>query len=390
MKIAKQDCCGCHACASVCPKQCISMEQDAEGFLYPKEDEALCVKCGMCEAVCPVLNPVRPDEKVTPAAYAAVHPDDQIRAESSSGGVFSALAQEVLDRKGIVFGAAWTEDFRQVRHIAVESEAELSSLRGSKYLQSEMGDCYVRARSALKEGRAVLFSGTPCQVEGLHTFLGREYENLLLVDIVCHGVPAPAVWQRYLAQCSEAAGAGIRSVSFRNKQTGWKKYKIKLAWHNGAAQALTAREDPFMQAFLGNACLRPSCYNCRFKKASRVSDLTLADFWGIEDVCPEMDDDRGTSLVLVHSEKGGRMLEKLKLQIRQVALEEALKGNPSAVSASPAHPNREAFLAALDTMPFEAAVKTWVRRPVTLKNRIGGLLESLGLVDVVKKLLGRE
>lgn len=390
MKIAKQDCCGCHACASVCPKQCISMEQDAEGFLYPKADEALCVKCGMCEAVCPVLNPVRSDENVTPAAYAALHTDDQIRAESSSGGVFSALAQEVLDRKGIVFGAAWTEDFRQVRHIAVESEAELSSLRGSKYLQSEMWDCYARVRSALKEGRAVLFSGTPCQVEGLHTFLGREYENLLLVDIVCHGVPAPAVWQRYLSQCSETAGAGIRSVSFRDKQTGWKQYKVKLFWENGAYQVRSLRKDPFMQAFLGNACLRPSCHNCRFKKVSRVSDLTLADFWGIEDVCPEMDDDRGTSLVLVHSEKGGRMLESVKLQIRQVTLEEALKANPSAVSASPAHPNREAFLAALDTMPFEAAVKTWVRRPVTLKNRIGGILESLGLVDVVKKLLGRE
>ena len=388
MKIAMQDCCGCHACASVCPKQCISMKPNGEGFLYPQVEEALCVNCGKCEAVCPVLHPAVPDANGGPAAYAAIHPDARIRAESSSGGVFSALAKEVLDRKGIVFGAAWTEDFRKVRHIAVESEEELSSLRGSKYLQSEMGDCYVRVRSALEAGRAVLFSGTPCQVEGLHAFLGSAYENLLLVDIVCHGVPAPAVWQCYLDQCSQTAGAEIRSVSFRDKQRGWKQYKVKLSWENGTNQVRSLLKDPFMEAFLGNACLRPSCHNCRFKRVSRVSDLTLADFWGVEDACPEMDDDRGTSLVLVHSEKGGRILEKVNLQLRRVSLEEALTGNPSAASVSAAHPNREAFLAALDTMPFETAVKTWVRKPVTLRNRIGALLERLGLVDLVKKLLG--
>lgn len=388
--ITKADCCGCHACAIRCPKQCITMQRDAEGFFYPRIDEAACIKCGLCETVCPVLNAVPADENAKPMAFAAINPEEQVRMESSSGGVFSALAGQVLARGGIVFGAAWSEDFREVRHIGVESVAELAKLRGSKYVQSTMGDCYAQVRSALRQGRPVLFSGTPCQAEGLRTFLGKDDDNLLLVDIVCHGVPAPAVWNRYLDECGERAGAAVENVQFRNKESGWQGYKVKFTFANGKQQALPGSEDPFMNAFIRNACLRPSCHDCRFKKLNRVSDLTLADFWGIEDVCPEMDDNRGTSLVLAHSEKGQKALSELNLNLHQVDVLSALAQNPCAVKVSPVHPNREAFLLALDSMPFKEAVKTHLPRKVSPKEWLGNVLEKLGLIRIVRKILGKK
>lgn len=385
--LTKKDCCGCHGCAIACPKHCITMERDEEGFWYPRVDESACVHCGLCEKVCPVLNAVPADEAAKPVAYAAMNEETGIRLESSSGGVFSALAQQVIASGGIVFGAAWSENFREVRHIGVESMEDLALLRGSKYVQSTVGDCYAQAKNALAAGRQVLFSGTPCQVEGLHTFLGKDYDNLLLVDIVCHGVPAPAVWQRYLRECEETAGAPVRNVQFRSKDTGWKGYKVKLTFENGTQQALPAYANPFMNAFIRNACLRQSCHDCRFKKLNRVSDVTLADFWGIEDVCPDMDDDRGTSLLLVHSEKGERALAGISIKRRPVEPDAALAQNPSAFKASAVHPNREAFLSSLETLPFRQAVRTYLAKKLTPKQWLGNLLEELGLISIVRKIL---
>lgn len=387
--LTKKDCCGCHGCAIACPKQCITMERDEEGFWYPRVDESACVHCGLCEKVCPVLNAVPADETAKPAAYAAMNEETGIRLESSSGGVFSALAQQVIASGGIVFGAAWSENFREVRHIGVESMEDLALLRGSKYVQSTMGDCYARAKNALAAGRQVLFSGTPCQVEGFQIFLGKEYENLLLVDIICHGVPSPDVWKKYLEECEKSAGAPVRSVEFRNKDTGWQSSAVKLVFTNGKVQSKVLSEDYFINAFLRNACLRPSCHDCRFKKLNRVSDVTLADFWGVETICPELEDDKGTSLVLVHSEKGHRILEGLALKTCAVDLQTALKENHCAVKSSPVHPNRDAFMKALETQTFGEAVRAHVPRQISLKERIANTLARMGLLQMVRKLLGK-
>lgn len=383
------DCCGCHACASVCPKQCIHMEEDKEGFLYPIVDDTLCVQCELCKSVCPVLNSVIPEMGELPEAMAAIHMDDAVRNVSSSGGVFTALVQTVLARGGVVFGAAWEDNFRRVRHIAVSSVEELSALQGSKYLQSTIGTSYIQVRELLEQGREVLFSGTPCQVEGLYSFLGKKYENLILVDIVCHGVPSPMVWQKYVSWQEETFGASVSGMFFRDKKTGWKRFSTAMSFDNGKRRIERKERNHFMQAFLENACLRPSCYNCRFKKCNRVSDLTLADFWGIEDVCPDMDDDRGTSLVLVHTSKGEKMLKTTPVKLCGVSLDAALKGNSAAVLSVPMHPKRKEFLDSLEAMPFDQAVNTWVRRPLTLKNRIGSLLEMLGIIKAIKKLLAK-
>ena len=391
MKIAitKKDCCGCHACANRCPKQCITMVRDPEGFLYPQVDESQCIQCGLCEKVCPVINAVVPDASASPAAFAAMNEENQVRLESSSGGVFSALAKTVLAENGVVFGAAWTEDFKEVHHVAVTDVADLGALRGSKYVQSTVGTCYAQAKEALDQGRQVLFSGTPCQVEGLHTFLGKPYENLLTVDIVCHGVPSPSVWRRYLEECEKANGAPARDVQFRNKDTGWSSSAVKVVFANGKVQSRVLSEDYFVNAFLRNACLRPSCHDCRFKKLNRVSDVTLADFWGVEAICPEMDDDKGTSLVLVHSEKGQKLLEQLPLKLCSVDLQAALKENHCAVKSSPVHPNRDAFMKALETQSFAQAVRDHVPRQISLKERIANTLARMGILFLVRKLLGK-
>lgn len=389
LALTKKDCCGCHACAIRCPKQCITMERDEEGFWYPKVDESACVSCGLCEKVCPVLNAVPGDETAVPKAYAAMNEETSVRMESSSGGVFSALAQQVIGGGGIVFGAAWADGHREVGHIGVEKEEDLALLRGSKYVQSTMGDCYAQAKAALTAGRPVLFSGTPCQVEGLHTFLGRPYENLLLVDIVCHGVPSPAVWKQYLAECEKAAGTPVRTVEFRNKDTGWNTSSVKLVFENGTVQSNVIAKDYFVNAFLRNACLRPSCHDCRFKKLNRVSDVTLADFWGVEEICPELDDNKGTSLVLVHSEKGEAALSELNIRRKQVDLNAAIRQNLCVLKSSPVHPNREQFMKALETMTVAEAVQFCVPKKLSTKEKIVQTLDKMGLWSVVRKLRGK-
>ena len=388
----KQLCCGCHGCVQICPKKCITMEKDREGFFYPRVDESSCIHCDLCEKVCPVLQAKQDIPKKMPGAAAARNRDNAVRQQSSSGGVFTLLAEQVIRRGGVVFGAAWTENFTTVEHIAVHTEAELFNLRGSKYLQSRIGDSYARAKEYLDKGVPVLFSGTPCQIEGLRRFLQKEYENLLCVDLVCHGVPAPAVWRQYLLECEEKHGAQVKNVIFRDKSTGWKSYSVTLRFENGVEQSIPAYKEPYMRAFLSDACLRPSCHDCRFKKYNRESDLTLADFWGIEAVCPEMDDDRGTSLVLVHSSAGQAALDAIRdqLMMKQVDVTAALQQNPSAVVSSGVHENREAFLENLGSMAFASSVKRWLPRKTSAKEKLYNVLQKLGMVDVVKKLLGRK
>lgn len=388
----KKDCCGCYGCAQICPKQCIEMVEDEQGFFYPKVDESKCVHCGLCEAVCPVLQAKADDPQKKPGALAARNREDAIRRESSSGGVFTLLAKQIIARGGVVFGAAWTEDHRAVEHVAVRTEEALAKLRSSKYLQSTIGSCYAQAKESLDRGERVLFSGTPCQIEGLRQFLRKDYEKLLCVDLVCHGVPAPGVWRQYLQECEKKHGARVAGVTFRDKSTGWKSYCITLNFENGKRQSLPVSDEPYMRAFLRNACLRPSCHDCRFKKYHRESDLTLADFWGIEEVCPEMDDDRGTSLVLIHSEAGQAAMAEVEEQMvcRRVDSEAALRGNPSAVVSSRVHENREAFLESLNTESFPAAVKRWLPRKISPRERLYNALQKAGMVDIVKKLLGRK
>ena len=289
------------------------MEADAEGFLYPVADAAACLDCGACEAVCPVLHAEPRGETVLRAAAARAN-EETLREQSSSGGLFSLLAEAVLADGGVVYGAAFDRDFSVV-HVRAENADELAALRGSKYLQSRTETTFSDVRADLDAGREVLFTGTACQVSALKRFLGGDDENLFCVDVLCHGVPSPAVWDAFLHEREAEAGSPAKAVSFRSKTFGWKRFALRIDYENGALYEVPFQQDSFMQLFLRNAILRPSCHGCRFKAAERDSDLTLGDAWGVDKVFPDLDDDRGTSVVLVQTEKGERLLERISSEL---------------------------------------------------------------------------
>lgn len=300
----KHNCCGCSACVQVCPKQCVAMQEDEKGFLYPKVDEYLCINCELCDKVCPMLNRRK---KVEPQQVcAAMNPDEVIRRKSSSGGVFTMLAESVLRDGGVVFGATWNEQW-EVAHSFTETMDGLSAFRGAKYSQSIIGDAYCQAQDFLKTGRKVMFSGTGCQIAGLKLFLRKEYDNLLTIEIACHGVPSPKVWKEYVKKVS--GGQPLTSIVFRDKRNGWNGYGLSFVGADGKEiKYEKASNNDFMRCFLNDLCLRPSCSNCPAKAGASSADILIGDFWGIDSMHPEIFDDKGCSLVIVYTEKGQDLL----------------------------------------------------------------------------------
>lgn len=331
--IQKQNCCGCEACANSCPNGCIKMVEDGEGFLYPEVDEKQCIGCGRCVKVCKGNAEGLAKSSTIDAAYACICRSKEIVTESSSGGVFSVLADKILLDRGKVYGAAFDEEY-SVHHIFVDNLQDLFRLRGSKYVQSKVGDCYIQVRSDLLEGKEVLFSGTPCQIDGLKSFLGKDYPNLYCIDIICHGVPSPMVWRRYLEMLERKLGAERRRESFpsfRAKPEGWERFSVSIPFSHDTEYRMFHGKDLYMQMFLDNIILRPSCYECRHKAVRASADITLADFWGIEKVDAEMYDKDGVSLVIVHSEKGQKLFENItaKLIWKKENLSDAVSFNRS-------------------------------------------------------------
>lgn len=308
----KSQCCGCTACMTICPRQCITMQEDVkEGFLYPVVDLSLCIDCGACQKVCPVLHQGKDRKPLL--VYAAKNMNEQVRLASSSGGIFTLLAERVIDEGGVVFGARFNTEW-EVVHDYTETKDGLAAFRGSKYVQSCLGNSFQKVRSFLRQGRKVLFSGTPCQIAGLKNYLLRPYQNLLTVDVVCHGVPSPKAWRKYLNESVRTAynikrrnlsllwTDKITDVNFRSKEKGWKKYHVKIEYRNGKKDVTPFYDNIYMKMFLSNLSLRPSCYACPSKLHHVQSDITLADFWGVDRIHPEIDDDKGCGLILVHND----------------------------------------------------------------------------------------
>lgn len=362
----KENCCGCGGCAQVCPKGCIAMTPDGEGFAYPKVDAAACVDCGLCEKACPVKNAPPEEDTVPTPAYVAMANDTDLRQQSSSGGVFSLLAAAVLKKGGTVYGAAFDENFR-VLHIAVTDEADLPRLRGSKYVQSDTRESFREIKALLQKGTPVLFSGTACQCAGLRQFLGGDSENLVTVDIFCHGTPSPKAWEKCLGEQEKAVSA----VYFRDKTPGWRAYTFGFDYADGTSYRIPRDEHPYFKLFLENVSLRPSCYACRFKGLNRPADITLGDCWGIESWLPGMDDNRGTSVVLVHSAKGQALVDALQKEAKWQAVDvnQAVPKQADARHSVPKHPKREQFFAMLDS-GVSLADTMVIFRPSLLKQAI--------------------
>lgn len=377
-------CTGCAACAAVCHADAITMLPDAEGFTQPQTERAICTGCGLCRRVCPVGG-TAPSSATAQASeprqvLAAWHQDSALRSQSSSGGVFTALAQEILSRGGAVVGAAFDEEMA-VCHRLVQDPAELSRLRGSKYVQSHFAPALHRQiRDLLELGRPLLFTGTPCQVAGLRGYLMRPYDTLYCCDLVCHGTPSPLFWRRYLLH-SQGKEKGIAGYSFRDKRTGWKQSQVRLDLTDGRSRLSATLADPYMVAFLGNYSLRHCCYHCQFTKTSRYGDLTLADFWGVTGRYPEYDrDDRGTSLLLANSEKGLALLDACgaSLFLGAADLETAVAGNPMLVRPSHRPAQRDTFYRDLSALSFPALVRKYrLAPPSRLRLFLGRLKRTI-------------
>lgn len=376
----KSKCCGCSACAKICPKNAIKMVEDEKGFKYPVVDKEKCIECGLCIKVCPIINKTQKENK--PEAYAIINKNEDVRSKSSSGGIFTLLAEEIIKNGGVVFGARFDDNWRVI-HDYVEKVEELNIFRGSKYLQSDMGDSYQKVKEFLEQGREVLFTGTPCQIEGLKAFLRKDYDNLYTQDIICHGVPSPKVHDKYLQyQIKKFNAKKVKKLEHRNKDINWKDYCVKIEFDKGE-YIESHNRDPFMQAFLRDTILRDSCYDCQFKKKNRISDITLADFWGIDKVLPALDDNKGTSLVIINSQKGKEILEKIKdkITLQKVDFEEAIKYNQSMFKSVKKDSNREKFFEKLDEMEFDKLVKKHTYKPSIFKRGI------YKIKKIVKKLI---
>ena len=351
--IDKRECCGCEACVQVCPKHCIDFSSDYQGFCYPHVDEAHCINCGLCEKVCPIINVTDGVYEESLPVYASYNSRDDERKSSSSGGLFSLLANKTLDENGVVFGAMFDDKWNVVHGYVTDAE-KLDSLKRSKYVQSQIGNNYTKVKKFLNDGKLVLFVGTPCQIAGLKSYLRKDYDNLLAVDVACHGVPSPMVWQKYLTEKKEEFAnrnggknkerIEITHVSFRSKEPSWRRYHLSFTYKvkGDGIDAISADsmsrtsstyiwDDDYMLSFLHDFINRPSCFDCKFRNGKSRSDMTLADFWCIEKwtnleefVC-----DKGTSLVLVHTAKGKDFFHKLDSENLQLTLQEAVYGNPA-------------------------------------------------------------
>ena len=411
----KKNCCGCSACVQRCPKQCIRLEEDTEGFLYPQVDEETCIKCGLCEKVCPILN--QADKLSVLEVLAVKNPNEEERMNSSSGGVFLPLAREVINQGGVVFGAVYDESW-EVHHVYAETIEDVYPMMGSKYLQSKIGNSFKDAERFLKQGREVLFVGSPCQIAGLRTYLrNKQYSNLLAVDFLCHGVPSPGVWRRYLAETyggydakeqsrlqatagknsvllsSLNATSPIGDIKFRDKrESGWKKYRFVVrqksaskADQNTVLSSDIHYDNPFMRGFLSDIYLRPSCYACKCKNGVNHSDMTIADFWGINQIAPEFDDDKGVGLVLLNTKKGEEYFSRLPMDMMPSNLEKAHYYNGGFNEHTKAHPKRDQFFFLIENgKSIKAAVDICLRLP--FKQRVVRVVKKI-VKKIVKTIL---
>lgn len=384
----KEDCCGCYACANICPKNCLNMVIDEEGFWYPSIDTEKCINCDLCVKSCPIIkNEDKPYNNIfNKKVYSAQNIDENIRINSSSGGVFTLIAENIIEQDGIVVGATFNESF-EVVHKLIEKKEDLKEIRGSKYVQSKIGDTYSMIKKNLINGKIVLFTGTPCQVAGLKKYLNKEYTNLITQDLICHGVPSPVVWSKYINYIKIKGKSEIKNITFRSKIEGWRSFSLIFKFLDNKIINKNIEEDFYLIAFQNNIDLRNSCYNCRFKGEERVSDITLADFWGIENTNIDMDDDKGTSVVIINSENGNKLLKKIRnnLKISETNLDMATKSNKNYYTSANKNNSREEFLSELTENNFETMVRRYcnysykVEIKKRLKKIVKKILKKIGL-----------
>lgn len=368
----KVKCCGCTACYNICPKQAIKMEADEEGFLYPKVNKEKCIECGLCNKVCPIEIKQKTIEKVQ-GAFVMRSKDYEVLMNSTSGGFITPLIDYVLSKDGIICAASYDDNFKVVHTIIKEKdEAAIKKIRGSKYVQSYLGDVFSKIKDYLNKKQLVCFVGTTCQVNGLKAYLQKDYEQLITVDLVCHGSPSPKLWEKYLNYQKEKYHSDIKEIIFRNKTYGYHSGTMKICFSNGKTYFGSARVDYMLKSFFKEIASRPICFHCPFKTLERCSDFTIYDCWHAADLVSDLkDDDRGYTNVMVQSNKGMCILEKIKdaYEIYPVDNNKAIKLDGSMVlkSAVP-HVRRKEYYKDLEINELKTHIKKYI--PVTIKDQI--------------------
>lgn len=384
----KKNCCGCTACVNACPVSCIKMERDSEGFLYPQVNTDLCINCGKCDKVCPLLN--KTDLPFPEKAFILRNNDAQTVKTSTSGGAVSVFASKIISGGGVVFGGAFGKNY-YVEHRRAETEEELKMFKSSKYVQCDPRDSFAEVKRELSSGRLVMFTGTPCQVAGLKSYLSKPYDNLFTVDFVCRAVPSPKAWDRYREFSEQKYGSKLSYACFREKTYGYHSSNMSLRFENGKKYLGNTHTDPYLKSFFDGMNIRPSCFDCAFRQAGRVSDLTVFDCWNITRYVPSVkDDDKGYTACFVQSKKGEEMLNKCSDDLTKYSADAELLvkhcGHMAVQNPKP-HPKRSEFFEMLgENQPIDTIINKL--SPVQTKHRVFDKLKPVlyrtGLLKLVK------
>ncbi|MHB8129762.1 MAG: Coenzyme F420 hydrogenase/dehydrogenase, beta subunit C-terminal domain [Mobilitalea sp.] len=386
----KEDCCGCTACENICPTKSILMKCDEEGFFYPQIDQKRCTDCGLCKEVCAFQNGYSVSQNlVIPYVYAAKHINEKVRMNSTSGGVFSALSDYIIDKNGVVFGVSFDSDMNVIHQMAI-TKAEVEKFKGSKYVQSDLRKVYQEIKKLLVNGRLILFTGTPCQTAGLISYLEKiNTVNLILCDIVCHGTPSPLMWREHISSMENKEKDKIIEYYFRHKVQGWHAHNEMIIYNNGKKDYDSILSQKHQELYNSHNILRPACHNCKYTNLHRPSDITIADFWGIERCLPDFDDNKGTSLVLVNTSKGQQLYEEIKRNLiyRESNTRDCLQ--PQLQYPTKKSEERDEFWEDYNRKGYNYIIKKYTsyKYKNRIKKVIKNFLQKIELLDAVKKFI---
>lgn len=374
-------CTGCSACLNSCHKQAITLIPNGEGFFYPSVSQSNCTNCKLCIDRCPILKPKQNLNFSNPEVYAAWNKDEKIRILSTSGGIFSALAQMFIQKGGSVVGARYEADFT-VSHCIIDKAEDIALLRQSKYVQSNLDNIFKKIETKLFAGEKILFCGTPCQSAGLQSFLKKKYDNLYICDFICRGVISPKVYQKFLNDTARKYDSSLKNVQFKNKDYGWNFFSTKLEFENGKIYQKDREKDFYMKGYLKyNLYLRPSCHNCQFKSLPRVSDLSLGDFWGIGNYQKELDSNKGTSVILINSSKGKELFSWIEdsVYFSKRSISEVFAGNSCLLYSAPEGEYRAYFFEQMDKMAFDKLIEKIESKAqhIVLKDRLAKIIHRI-------------
>ena len=389
----KSTCCGCTACVNICPKKAITMQEDEEGFLYPKVDKKKCINCGLCEKTCPIKNKLDSRNEIC-EAYAIRCKDEKVLKESTSGGFFTPIANYVIENGGVVYGVGFGKDFR-VEHKRATKKIEVAEFRGSKYVQSYLGSTFQNVKKDLLSNKLVLFSGTPCQVEGLLKYLMKKYNNLITIDLICHGTPSPKMWLYYTKELEDKYKSKIKKIIIRNKTYGYHSGTMFVEFKNKKKYYGSRRIDPYLRSFFGELSSRPSCFDCKFKTKKHNSDFTIYDCWSFSKMIKEIpDDDKGYTNIMVNTSSGKKLLDITKEHYiyYKVDVDEQIKNDGIYVEKSIIpHKKRNEFYNELYNLGISNNGKKFFKISITdrLLERSKGFLYKTGLLKLLKKMKGK-